>query len=266
MVTESWNGLRDLKAHPVLWSLSSLAWSTARGHAWISLMDPSDSWLTRCWSVSLDSWSWRDFPARWMLQRFGSRDGCELCTLVHRPWAREGSRESRQPSRNHASAAWESPGYFGTLYLPVPACLEALVFGAVWEQAGNAAVKMFCSLGSGGVSALLPSCTSWESWKVSPVSVSWRREASEHEPQAAVSQKNVGKLMIVNGNVSKSLRIWWSLGICPMSDTVAGTEFCFDVSKWNCFPPVASMRACLLLGEVLWKADWCTGLFCCGSL
>lgn len=84
--------------------------------------------------------------------------------------------------------AWECPAYFGTFYLTVPACLEALVFGAVCEQAGNAA-KMFCSLGWGGVSASLPSCTSWESWKVSPVSAPRRGEASEHQPQAAVPEK-----------------------------------------------------------------------------
>lgn len=88
------------------------------------------------------------------------------------------------------AAAWEQPGYFGTFYLPVPACLEAVVFGAECEQAGNAAaVKMFCSLGSGGVSASLPSCTSWESWKVSPVSAPGRGEASERQESSGLQIK-----------------------------------------------------------------------------
>lgn len=42
---------------------------------------------------------------------------------------------------------------------------------------------------AGGVSASLPSCTSWESWKESPVSAPRRGEASEHQPQAAVPEK-----------------------------------------------------------------------------
>lgn len=65
-----------------------------------------------------------------------------------------------------------------------------------------------CSVPSaGGCVCLAPSCTSWESWKVSPVSAPRRGEAAEPQPQAAVPEKNVGKLMVVNRNVSESLTV-----------------------------------------------------------
>lgn len=81
--------------------------------------------------------------------------------------------------------AWECPAYFGTFYLPVPACLEALVFGAVCEQAGNAA-KMFCSLGWGGVSALLHLAPAGNPGKCL---LSQPLGEEKHQPQAAVPEK-----------------------------------------------------------------------------
>lgn len=60
--------------------------------------------------------------------------------------ALERGRGAGRAERESRSNSLGVPRLFGNFYLPVP--LEALVFGAVCEQAGNAA-EMFCSLGWG---------------------------------------------------------------------------------------------------------------------
>lgn len=105
----------------------------------------------------------------------------------------------REPKGDRALQKRETAPVILELFISL--CLRVLrlwcLDKSVSLQTGNAAVKMFCSLRLGCLSASLPSCTSWESWKVSCFLASQRgkansrRKASEHKLQAETREKNV---------------------------------------------------------------------------
>lgn len=121
------------------------------------------------------------------------------CIALEEQGRGEWSHEMQEPKGDHTFLKCETAPIILEIFISL--CLRVLKLWCLDKcvslQTGNAAGKMFCSLHLGCLSASLPSCTSWESWKVSCFLASRRgkansrRKASEHKLQAETCEKDV---------------------------------------------------------------------------